>query len=116
MQVVRQRKRLALVLDYEYSPCRRSLSRDFKRKISKKTKLMLTRRAEFQRAHEKCLTFYSLFFFSFCSSDGLRRKNKDHSWSMSVLEATLRCAHRAGDPKVSNLLINLTWRCKFRLP
>ena len=51
-------KRLALVLDYEYSPCRRSLSRNFKRKVSKKTKLMLTRRAEFQRAHEKCLTFY----------------------------------------------------------
>ena len=67
------------------SRLRRSLSRDFKRKVSKKTKLMLTRRAEFQRAHEKCLTFYSLFFFSFCSSDGPRRKNKDYPWSMFVL-------------------------------
>ena len=47
------------------SRLRRSLSRDFRRKVSKKTKLMLTRRAEFQRAHEKCLTFYSLFFFFF---------------------------------------------------
>ena len=77
MQVERQRKRLALVLDYEYSPCRRSLSRDFKRKVSKKTKLMLTRRAEFQRAHEKCLTFYSLlFFFLFARPTDLAEKIK----------------------------------------
>ena len=80
MQVVRQRKRLALVLDY-VEACRATS----KEKSAKKQNLMLTRRAEFQRAHEKCLTFYSLFFFSFCSSDGPRRKNKDYPWSMFVL-------------------------------
>ena len=74
MQVERQRKRLALVLDYEYSPCRRSLSRDFKRKVSKIDVNAPRGISESARKVPHCL--FAVYFFLFARPTDFAQKIK----------------------------------------
>ena len=67
------------------SRLRRSLSRDFKRKVSKKNKIDVNAPRGISESARKVPNFLFAVFFSFCSSDGPRRKNKDYPWSMFVL-------------------------------